>query len=242
MFWKESKGLGGLHASSKIAITLFLLIAGLGYLLGFLNILLSYSPVDQKPGLSIDDVRISFWGARQGTKLEKSIDGTMKQYFASPDDHSKVKAWLTAGSPQADFETVVKPVFDASCTTCHSPEAAVAGVVLSSFEEVQTYLAQDTGKSVSRLVSLSHTHVLATLPVIFILAFIFSFTRFSEKLKAPLMAFSFLAIVLDIGSWWLAKASGSLAALVLVGGVSLALSFLLLIVSSLWDMWIVREP
>jgi hypothetical protein len=115
-------------------------------------------------------------------------------------------------------------------------------VVLSSFEEVQTYLAQDTGKSVSRLVSLSHTHVLATLPVIFILAFIFSFTRFSEKLKAPLMAFSFLAIVLDIGSWWLAKASGSLAALVLVGGVSLALSFLLLIVSSLWDMWIVREP
>lgn len=242
MFWKESKGLGGLHASSKIAITLFLLIAGLGYLLGFLNIVLAYSPVDQKPGLSIDDVRISFWGARQGTRLEKSIDGSMKQYFASTEELSKVKAWLRAGSSPGDFETVIKPIFDPSCNTCHSREAAVAGVVLTSFDEVKTYLAQDTGKPVPRLVSLSHTHVLGILPLIFILAFIFSFTRFPEKLKAPLMAFAFLAIVLDIGSWWLAKASGSLAALVMVGGVSLALSFLLLIVSSLWDMWIVREP
>jgi hypothetical protein len=241
MFWKESRGLGGLHASSKIAITLFLLIAGLGYLLGFLNILLTYSPVDQKPGLSIDDVRISFRGTRQGTRLEKSIDGSMKQYFASMGELAKVKAWLAAGSSPADFETVAKPVFDSSCTSCHSSEAAVAGVVLASYEEVKPFLAQDTGKPISRLVSLSHTHVLATLPVIFILAFIFSFTRFPEKLKAPLMAFSFLAIVLDIGSWWLAKASGPLAALVLVGGVSLALSFLFLIVASLWDMWIVRE-
>ena len=97
MFWKKVDGLGHLPISSKVALTLFLCVAGLGYILGFFNIYLSYSPVDGKPGLSIADIRLAFSGGGGATKLEKAIDGAMKQNFASAEDYAKMKAWLNTG-------------------------------------------------------------------------------------------------------------------------------------------------
>jgi len=55
------------------------------------------------------------------------------------------------------------------------------------------------------------------------------------------MVFSSLAILLDIGSWWLAKLSPALSVLVILGGILLALSFLALIVLSLIDLWFGKE-
>ena len=87
MFWKETTRLKDVSTSSKIAISLFLIICGIGYLFGFFNILLSYSPIDQEKGLSIRDIQIAFYGARESTVLEGSIDGTMKEYFESEGDY-----------------------------------------------------------------------------------------------------------------------------------------------------------
>jgi len=196
--------------------------------------------VDQKPGLSLSDIALSFYGARGTTKLEKSIDGGMRQYFSGDSDYQAAKQWLAAGATEAGFKEL-KPIFDASCSTCHSAEAAVADVVTVDYADLAPLLAQDTGKSVPRLVSISHTHVLATLPVIFLLALIFSFTRWPQALKGVVMVFASLAILLDVGSWWLAKLSPALAILVLLGGLSLALSFLALIALSAVDMWFRRQ-
>jgi hypothetical protein len=55
------------------------------------------------------------------------------------------------------------------------------------------------------------------------------------------MSFASLAILLDIGSWWLARLSAGLAVLVILGGVSLALSFAAFILLSLADMWLRRQ-
>jgi cytochrome c5 len=240
MFWRETKGLAGIPLASKLALTVLLVVAGVGYLLGFLNIYLTYSPVDQKPGISLEDISMSFYGARGGTKLEKSIDGSMRQYLASDAEYQAVKDWLAGGATEMGFAQI-KPIFDASCSSCHSTEAAVADVVTADYADLAPLLKQDTGKSVPRLVSISHTHVLATLAVIFLLVFIFSFARYPQGLKGLVMVFAGLAILLDVGSWWLAKLSPALAILVILGGVSLALSFLALIVLSLVDLWFGKQ-
>ncbi len=239
MFWRETKGLAAIPLASKLTLTVLLAVAGVGYLLGFFNIYLSYSPVDQKPGMSLEDISLSFYGARGSTKLEKAIDGSMRQYLTSDADHQAVKDWLAGGAPEAGFAKI-QPIFEASCNSCHSAEAAVADVVTADYPAIAPLLKQDTGKSIPRLVSISHTHVLATLSVIFLLVFIFSFSRYSQVLKGVVMVFSSLAIFVDIGSWWLAKLSPAMAVLVLLGGLSLALSFLALIVLSLVDMWFRR--
>ena len=240
MFWKEVKGLGGLSVSSKIGITLFLIIAGIGYIFGFLNIYITYGPVDQEPGLSVKDIQITFYGSRESTALEVSIDGSMRQYFQSDQDYDQVKAWLQDGGKEEAFAPV-KAIFDTSCSTCHSAEAKVAGVVTVDYPDVAGLLKQDTGKSPGRLVSLSHTHIFATVTIIFLLVFIFSFTKFSEVIKTIVITFSFLSLVLDVGFWWLAKLSPALGVFVILGGASLGVTFFLLIVLPAYELWL-KKP
>jgi len=236
MLWQETKGLGKIPVSFKLGLTAFLIVAGIGYLLGFTNIWLTYSGVDGKPGLSIADVRIAFYGNRGVTALQKAVDGPMKQYLASDADGAKIKDWIAAGGKESGFAGV-KGAFE-SCLACHSRDVKTAGVVLEDYASVAPLLAQDRGMPFPRLVTLSHIHVLATTPLIFILCLVFSISLFSNRFKGVVIVFSFASIVVDIGSWWLAKLSGSLAVLVLIGGLCLAVTFLVLILLSLYDIWL----
>lgn len=240
MFWKDSLDMRELPVSSKIGITAFLILAGIGYLLGFGVILNTYGPTDQEPGLSIADVRISFYGAREMTAYEASIDGSMKQYFTSDDEYQKVKDWLAAGFTEEGYGGL-KPIMDVSCNTCHSAGAAVAGVVTETYEDIKPFLVQDTGKSWGRLLSLTHTHLMSTMVLIFGLVLIFTRTQFSELIKRIVITFSFAALVVDLGSWWLAKLAGGFAFLVILGGASLGVTFAALVLMSLYDLWI-RKP
>jgi hypothetical protein len=240
MFWKDPKGLKSIPMYSKIGISILLIVAGVGYLLGFATIFSTYSPIDQQPGMSVADIRIAFYGSREKTRLEKSIDGTMKQYYADEAGYQATKEWIAAGGKESDFPRI-KEIFDVSCNTCHSADAQVAGVVTETYEDVAEYLKQDTGKTVSRLISLSHTHVHGTLPVMFALIFIFSFTLYKNWLKTVVIAFSAAAILIDVGTWWLAKLAAALAPLVILGGLALALANAALILLPLYELWIRKE-
>jgi hypothetical protein len=240
MFWKDPKGLKSIPMYSKIGISILLVVAGVGYLLGFANIVVSYAPIDEKPGMSIEDIRIAFYGAREKTKLEKSIDGTMKEYFTDRAGYQTTKEWIAAGASEDGFPRI-KEIFDVSCNTCHSADAQVAGVVTVEYEDVAEYLKQDTGKSISRLVSISHSHVHGTFPVMFALIFIFSFTLYKDWIKTVVIAFSAVAILADVGAWWLAKLSGALAPVVILGGLALALANAALILLPLYELWIKKE-
>jgi hypothetical protein len=237
MFWQEKKGLANIPASGKVAVTAFLVLMGISYIFGFFNIYLSYSPVDQKAGLSIEDIQIAFHGGRDKTQLEKSIDGTMREYFNTDNDYTSVKSWIRSGAGEKEFDGV-KQIFDAMCVGCHSKDNPTADVILETYKDVKQHLSRDTGKSIPRLVSLSHTHLFSVGIVIFLLAFIFSFTKFSEKIKAAIFSFAFFASAFDVGVWWLAKSSAALAPLVILGGALLAVSFALLILLALFDMWV----
>ena len=154
--------------------------------------------------------------------------------------YQATKEWIAAGGP-ADGFPQIKEIFDISCNTCHSADAQVAGVVTVEYEDVAEFLKQDTGKSVSRLISLSHTHVHGTLPVMFALIFIFSFTLYKNWIKTLVIAFSAAAILIDVGTWWLAKLAAALAPLVILGGLALAVANAALILLPLYELWIKKE-
>jgi hypothetical protein len=75
----------------------------------------------------------------------------------------------------------------------------------------------------------------------FALIFIFSFTLYRNWIKTVVIAFSAAAILIDVGSWWLAKLAGFLAPLVILGGLALALANAALILLPLYELWIRRE-
>ena len=106
MLWKAKNKLNELETSAKIAVTTFLILAGIGYIFGFVTILLTYSPKDQEPGLSVKDIRIAYYGKRETTALESSIDGSMRQYFQSDKNYELTKTWLQDGAKESDFQPI----------------------------------------------------------------------------------------------------------------------------------------
>jgi hypothetical protein len=237
MLWQSNRGLDQLPMSFKFSLTAFLLVCGIGYLLGVANIWFSYTPVDGKPGLSIDDIRLAFNGDPSGSKLQKAIDGSMKEYLSSEADGQAIITWIKAGGNESDFSTV-QPIFDISCNSCHSADVATAGYVTDSYAAIEPLLASDTGKSWSRLTGLSHTHVNALLPLMFCLAIVFSFTRFSDKLKGVVMVFAFASFTIDVAVWWMAKLWAWAAPLVIAGGMTLGVAYMILILLPLEEIWI----
>ena len=241
MFWKDTKPLNTLETGPKIALSLVLILAGIGYLLGFLNILVHYQMVDGKPGLSMKDVQMTYSGSRDKTALEKSIDASMRGYFGTDNEYNATKQWLADGATEKVWDSDIRKIFAKNCNTCHSAEAQVAGVVTATYGDVSNYLEQDTGKSLERLVQVSHTHVLATTPFIFVLVLVLFMTSFPMKFKSFASIFSFCAVFLDIGSWWLAKLHPAFSVFVMIGGMCLGASFGLLALAPLYDMWIRKK-
>ncbi len=235
---KHTVPLRTLEIGPKVALSIFLVLCGIMYIFGFFNILLHYGMVDGKPGLSIRDIQITYYGSGEKTKMEKAIDSSMRTYFATDNDYDTTKEWLAHGADEHAWTSNVKPIFDTSCSTCHSTEAKVADVVTVEYEDVSRYLAMDSGKSIPRLVQATHTHLGAITPLIFILVFVLYRTSYNSKLKGVVAAVSFFAVFLDVGSWWLAKLSPSFAIIVIIGGMTLGLSFGSLTLLPLYDIWL----
>ena len=238
MFWKETVRLRTIPLLAKIVISLFLVLAGVGYLLGFTNIFMTYNLVDEKPGLSLDDISLTYYGIKDKTTLEKSIDGSMKQYFVDDKEYKVVKDWVIDGASRSGWDSDIKTIFDASCSTCHSESTALADVVTEEYSDVEKLLIQNSGKSWSRVVSVSHTHVLAVTPFLFILVLLLSFTSYPSLVKYIVSIFAFGAVFLDVGSWFIAKFSPFFSIFVLLGGISMGLAFGLLVLLPLYDLWI----
>ena len=67
MFLKNTVKLRDLPPAGKIIISLFLIAAGTSYIFGFLNIFFTYSDVDGRPGMSLGDISLSFYGEQNQT-------------------------------------------------------------------------------------------------------------------------------------------------------------------------------
>ena len=238
MFWKETVRLRTMPVVTKVIISLFLVLTGFGYLLGFTNIYMTYNMVDEKPGLSIKDISLSYYGARDKTTFEKAIDGSMKQYFTDNTEYQVVKDWVIDGASEDTWNSETEAIVDASCSSCHSEATALAGVVTENYSDVEKLLVQDSGKSWSRIVGVSHTHVLAITPFVFLLVLLLSFTSYPSIIKNIVSIFAFCAVFMDVGFWFLAKLSPFFSVFVMIGGMSLGLSFGLLVLLPLYDLWI----
>lgn len=234
--------LSDLSLSRKVMITLFLLVMGAGYLFAVVNVYVSRRYQDGKPGMSIEDVVRSYHGSREMSLLEAKIHGSMSDYLPDPLGRATVLNWIRDGASEKDYPKV-EPVFQDHCVVCHSLEGISSFAPLTSYAEIKPLTAMDRGVSILSLIRTTHTHILSMGMMFLILGLAFSFTSVSERVKVIAMALPFLAIMVDMGSWWLTKYVHRLFAYAIVwGGALTGLSFGVLFAVSLYEMWLRRAP
>lgn len=227
--------------SLRILFTGALLVLGLAYLFAMVQTYVSHAARDGSPGLSVQDLIIAYSGSKEDSRLEAALKGPMIDMI-DPADSARITVWIHEGADQAAFEADVQPIIEDNCLACHDGSNPHLPN-LSKFEVVEELTAVDTGVSVYTLIRVSHIHLFGITFIFFIMGFIFSHALIKPTwLKCAVIGIPFLAIILDIMSWYLTKLHPGFAWVVYLGGIGMALSFAFMWFTSMYQMWFMKVP
>lgn len=223
----------------KVLASVFLLTIGVAYLFALAYLYLIDVEPHTKHGMGlIAGVIMKYYGQRDTTKLEAALRGPMTEYVTDA-QRAQVIQWIRAGAAETDF-VKVRPILKQACGDCHSASSGTGLPSLTSYTEVLRYTELDLGQSIQSLVRVSHIHLFGMSFIFMLTSLIFVFSEIPASIRAVLVAIPFLAIWLDIGSWWFTKHAPFFAYIVIGGGVLMGLSLALQIGISLYEMWFAR--
>jgi len=169
--------------------------------------------------------------------LEAALKGTMADKLTS-EERDRVFQWVRDGAT-ADGYSKIEPILTQKCATCHSPQSGMPILPLTSFEDVQKITTPDTGLSLLQLAKVSHIHLFGISMMFLLTGAIFSLSVTPVWFRVAVLVVPYLAIIMDIGSWWATKYYDPVFAyIVLIGGAFMGLAMACQILVSLWDMWI----
>lgn len=240
----ERTGLRALGFPARLLVTLFLLAASAGLAAGEGNVLASVAGADGDPGLSLEDLRLTYHGRPGWTLIASKVEGgSMEKHVPLPSERRVLVDWARTGARLDAFEPV-RRILDARCVKCHSPGGEKEESPFAASREegarhglVVRYAQPDHGMSPSKRATTTHAHLFGMGVLFALLGAVFLFTNTRRGTKAAFVALPFAGMFLDIGSWWLAILSPIFAWTIVLGGALVAAGIVALVVRPLWEMW-----
>ena len=228
--------------SMRVLFTAALVILGLGYLFALIYMFHTYSGRDGNPmTLSYEDLVIAYSGTGKQSRLESALRGPMSTMLP-PDERNVFVSWVQEGADRARYEAQIRPVIDKRCLSCHDGSNPHL-VNLGGFDNLKKVTEQDTGTDIFTLVRVSHIHLFGLTFIFFIMGFVFSHAYVRPVwFKATVIALPFVAIAVDVSSWYFTKLYHPFAWVVMAAGAVMGLCFAFMWVVSMYQMWFSRTP
>jgi hypothetical protein len=229
--------------SLRVLFTATLLILGMGYLFALLNIYFTYA--GRAGGnplmLSYDDIVVAYSGSPNGAILQGALMGPMASMLP-PDERATLLAWVREGGARPTYDTDVKPIIDKRCMACHDGSNPHLPN-LSDYDNLKKVTALDTGASIATLVRDSHIHLFGMTFIFFIVGLMFSHAYVRPVwFKCTVIAAPYLAIAMDISSWYFIKLYHPYAWILILAGALMATSFAVMWLVTMYQMWFSKPP
>jgi hypothetical protein len=232
--------LRNLPASLRALFSSFLIVIGIGYLsaLSYL-FLVDVEPHRQAGQGLVEGLGAKYHGSTSGSRLEAALRGTMAGMLTT-EERNSVLQWIEAGAT-AEGYTTIEPLITQKCGACHGARSGMPVSSLASLQDVQKLTKVDTGLNLLQLTRVSHVHLFGISIIFLLTGAIFSLSETPMWFRVLILVVPYLAIIMDIGSWWATKYySPIFAYTVITGGALMGLAMACQILISLWDMWILR--
>lgn len=218
-----------------------LLVVGLGYLFAAIYVFAAHSGADGAPGLSVDDIKITYSGSKETTPLEKALSGSMAGMLPQRDLQAIIE-WIRNGAKERDFEQGIEEIIEINCLSCHDGSNPHLNN-LDGFENLSETVGKDTGTDMYTLVRVSHIHLFGLTFIFFIVGFIFSHAYVRPRwLKHLLIIAPFAGVIADVLGWYVTKVYAPFAWVVLIAGFINGFSFAAMWCVSMYQMWLYRLP
>jgi hypothetical protein len=230
-----------LPVSMRALFTGTLLVLGMGYLFAILYVFAAHSGADARPGLSVDDIKFTYSGSKDMTQLEKALRGPMSGMLPQT-DLALMLDWIQEGASKRVYDARIEQIVADNCLSCHDGSNPHLSN-LDGFENISAVVQQDTGTDLFTLVRVSHIHLFGLTFIFFVLGFIFSHAYLRPLwLKIALIALPFFGVIADVLGWYVTKYFTPFAWVVLIAGAINGLSFAVMWVVSMYQMWFYRLP
>ncbi|MDT4331004.1 hypothetical protein ACQE3E_16690 [Methylomonas sp. MED-D] len=229
-----------ISVSERILNTVFLLTIGLGYLMALVNMYYTHQGRDGKRGLSIDDIVIMYHGSNSQTRLGAAINGIMEPNLKYKSDKEVIQKWLQDGAEKDGYDEKIAPILNRDCVHCHNPAANPSLPDLTTFTGVAE-VAHTGGASIPALVRVSHIHLFGIAFILFFIGKIFLLCDMNIYVKRIAVVIPFVAMLLDVGSWFVTKHVREFAYVVVLSGALMGLSMGVQILLSVYQMWFYRR-
>jgi hypothetical protein len=225
-----------LPLSMRTLYTATLIVLGIGYLFAMMQIYEVDAGRDGKPGLSAEDIAISYSGNRTATRLESALSGSMSGMLPA-EERSAIISWVHRGLDKPEYEAQIKPIIDRRCLACHDGSNPHIPN-LNGLENISSVAQIDTGMSLATLIRVSHIHMFGITFIFFVMGLIFSHAYVRPVwFKSTIIALPFASMVVDTGSWYLTKLNTAFAWTVIIGGALMGMSFAIQWIVSMYQMW-----
>jgi hypothetical protein len=229
--------------SLRTLYTAALLVLGLGYLFALIYVVTTYA--GRAGGnplmLSYQDIVVAYAGSGKGSRLESALRGPMATMLPH-DEMNSIVLWVQDGADRGRYDREIKPLLDRRCMSCHdgsNPHLAN----LSGYENVKKVTERDTGANISTLVRVSHIHLFGLTFIFFIMGTMFSHAYVRPVwFKCAVVALPYVAIVMDVSSWYFTKLFHPFAFVVILAGALMGLCFAFMWVVTMYQLWFSGTP
>ena len=232
-----------LPLSQRILYTATLFILGLGYLFALIYLFHTYAgrAGGNPMMLSYQDLVVAYSGSGKGSRIESALRGPMSNMLPR-DEIDSIIAWVQQGADRAKYERDIKPTLDKRCMSCHDGSNPHL-VNLGSYDNLKKLTEQDTGANVFTLVRVSHIHLFGLTFIFFIMGLMYSHAYVRPVwFKCTIVALPFVAITLDVSSWYFTKLYHPFAWVVMGAGALMGLSFAFMWVTTMYQLWFAATP
>ncbi len=243
MIDRTTRTLADCTISERLLYSSFLLLVGIGYLMALGYLYLTHAGLNGQPGISVEDIAISYYGNRSGTRMEQMLRGPMGAY-SKPLETALIVAWLQDGAPRQGYKAVARPILKEECFRCHSGAMAKSLNIpdFSTYRGVAPVTKVSRGASLLTLVKLSHIHLFGIGLLAFGVGLIFRLAILNRWLKWGLIVLPFLSVFADILAWFLTKWDPLYAWVVVIAGAGLGFALVAQILISLFELWFLGWP
>jgi hypothetical protein len=226
----------------RVLYTGTLIVLGIGYLFAMIHIFSSHAGRDGNPALSVNDLIIAYSGSKSDTRLEAALKGPMANMLPG-EERNQVIAWVRAGAEKGAYTTSgAERIVEKRCLMCHNGSNPHIPN-FKEFEGIKHTAELDTGMDIFTLVRVSHIHLFGITFIFFIVSSIFIHAYIKPLwAKCIIIITPFVAIILDIGSWYLTKLYPPFAWVVMGSGAMMGVAFAIQWVISMYQMWFYTLP
>jgi hypothetical protein len=175
---------------------------------------------DERPGLTIDDIRGHYHGIISPAPLLESIERGHPVELGVDlpgGERAALIAWLKGDRVSGDYDNLdlgdlaPSEIMAANCLDCHSRassgEHAAPRMPLEYWDDIAplSVSRQINPVSTEILAASTHTHALGLAAVTLVLAWLALLTSWPRTLIALLVGLTGLGLMADIGAWWLTR-------------------------------------